>query len=70
VEIKNLYVKAGSFPSDAVLIDDTYFTEFSGQAPVGKMRGTGPDNLPAWVDPTEENKEAAGILPPGQTQTS
>lgn len=49
--MKSAYVAAGSFPSDAVLVDDTVFATYSGNPPSGKKRGA-TDGAPAWVDET------------------
>lgn len=36
-------------PDDLVEVSEVIFNEFSGQAPVGKMRGADKKGLPAWV---------------------
>lgn len=51
VALKASYVTAGTFPSDAVLVDDTVFTTYSGNPPSGKKRGAS-GSVPAWVDAT------------------
>ncbi|UMM08406.1 hypothetical protein MKW11_14655 [Gluconobacter frateurii] len=48
--IKNSYVNAGTFPEDAVLVDDSVFHSYGlTSAPAGNTRGSGSDGLPAWV---------------------
>lgn len=50
VVIKSLYEAAGTFPSDAVLVDDSVFEAYGlTSAPAGEMRGVGSDGMPAWV---------------------
>lgn len=44
------YEAAGSWPSDAVAVEDETFATFSGAPPHGKQRGFNADGLPAWVD--------------------
>ncbi|HCJ0148099.1 TPA: tail fiber assembly protein [Salmonella enterica subsp. enterica serovar Infantis] len=52
------YEQNGSWPDDAVDVDDSVYIEFAAnEPPVGKMRVAGSDGLPAWVDipaPTSE----------------
>lgn len=50
VELLDAYRASNSFPSDAVLVDDTVFNEYSGNPPSGKTRGSGSDGSPQWVD--------------------
>ncbi|QMB01794.1 DUF4376 domain-containing protein [Escherichia fergusonii] len=50
-ELKESYIALGSFPDDAVEVDDEVFVEFStSEAPSGKVRVAGEDNLPCWAD--------------------
>lgn len=56
LEFKAKYEESGDWPSDATLVDDSVFTEFTGPAPDGKVRAAGADGLPFWADmpaPTE-----------------
>ncbi|OCJ30567.1 hypothetical protein [Serratia sp. 14-2641] len=49
VDMPDSYEQAGTLPTDLVdAIDETY-TEFTGQPPKGKMRGS-KGKRPAWVD--------------------
>lgn len=53
---KGKYVNAGTWPGDAVEVDEATFTTFTQAPPEGKILGT-VDGLPAWVDlplPTRE----------------
>ena len=57
LELKELYLKAGTWPVDTVDISDEQATEFMGGPPEGKMRVAGKNGLPAWGDvppPTQE----------------
>ena len=50
-ELKKSYISAGSWPDDAVLVDDSLFNEFViNPAPAGKCRVAGSDGMPAWAD--------------------
>ncbi|MEY0536580.1 tail fiber assembly protein [Providencia rettgeri] len=57
--MKQSYIDAGSFPSDAKEIADDVFQQFSASVPPeGKMRIAGEDGLPAWADiPPPTQKE-------------
>lgn len=53
VVIKSWYVAAGTFPSDAVLVDDSVFEAFGlTSAPEGEMRGVDSSGNPTWVTDT------------------
>lgn len=50
-ELKESYVAVGSLPDDVVEVDDEIFVEFStSEAPSGKVRVAGEDNIPCWAD--------------------
>lgn len=54
---KQTYIDAGTLPDDVIEVEDDVRNEFNFTPPVGKMRGVGPDGMPAWVDmppPTHE----------------
>lgn len=57
-EMKTDYVAAGSFPADAILVDERAYTEFAaGEPPDGKVRGANKKGKPVWLDiplPTTE----------------
>ncbi|KAB1583325.1 tail fiber assembly protein [Serratia marcescens] len=56
VEMLDMYEQAGTLPADLVDVTDEMYTEFTGQPPEGKMRGSKGKN-PGWVDippPTSE----------------
>ncbi len=38
------------WPDDAVLVAEQIVNEFIGEPPDGKIRASGPDGLPCWVD--------------------
>ncbi|MDM3162720.1 tail fiber assembly protein [Citrobacter sp. Cf118] len=55
--MREAYEVAGSWPATFIEVDDSVFAEFSANTPDGKIRGTGNDGMPAWVDippPTQE----------------
>lgn len=55
--MREAYEASGSWPINHVEVEESVFTEFSATPPVGKIRGTGDDGMPAWVDippPTQE----------------
>lgn len=50
-DLKQVYIDAGTFPSDTVEVSDDVWLEFAGNhPPEGKQRAAGHDNLPCWVD--------------------
>ncbi|HDL7709525.1 TPA: tail fiber assembly protein [Yersinia enterocolitica] len=49
LSLKELYVSAGTWPTDGIEVSDEIFNQF-GQPPTGKVRIAGPDGLPAWAD--------------------
>ncbi|MDC9598995.1 tail fiber assembly protein [Xenorhabdus anantnagensis] len=57
-ELKKDYINAGSWPDDVIEVDESIFSDFSGNMPPkGKVRIAGDDGLPAWADippPTQE----------------
>lgn len=63
--MREAYEVAGSWPATFIEVDDSVFDEFSVAPPVGKVRGTGGDGMPVWVDvppPTEEELIAQAEL--------
>ena len=57
VEMLDIYAAAGTLPTDLEDVTDALYAKFTGQPPEGKMRGSSPEGLPAWVDipqPTPE----------------
>ncbi len=64
LELQSRYVEAGSWPEDGVEVDDEIFKEFTGEPPVGKVRGV-EDGFPCWIDappPTRDELIAAAVL--------
>ncbi|MGV3345317.1 tail fiber assembly protein [Enterobacteriaceae bacterium LUAb1] len=63
LDLKELYLNAGTWPVDALDISDEQATEFMSDPPEGKKREAGPNGIPEWVDippPThDEAVEAA-----------
>ncbi|EMQ3425113.1 tail fiber assembly protein [Escherichia coli] len=58
----SVYEPAGAWPADAVEMSDDDYKTYSGQAPEGKILGSGDGGVPAWVDippPTREESIAA-----------
>lgn len=50
VEMKDLYLNAGSWPDDGVEVSEDVFNEFSGTPPDGKVRVEGENGMPEWAD--------------------
>jgi Caudovirales tail fibre assembly protein. len=49
--LKDDFIAAGSWPEDAVLVDDKTYEQFGRlQAPEGKIMAAGEYGLPVWVD--------------------
>lgn len=48
--MREVYEASDSWPTEYIEVDESLFTEFSSPPPVGKIRGTGDDGMPAWVD--------------------
>ena len=44
------YQGTKTWPDNYIEVDEAVFTEFSRIPPAGKMRGTGYDGMPVWVD--------------------
>ncbi|WP_437614810.1 tail fiber assembly protein [Erwinia sp. V71] len=56
LSIKSSYEAAGTWPDDGVEVDDDIFSEFIGNPPAGKIRGS-IDGMPAWIDAPELTAE-------------
>lgn len=57
LSMRDMYEAAGSWPAVYAEVNDSVFAEFSVIPPEGKMRGTGDDGLPVWIDvppPTQD----------------
>lgn len=55
--MREVYEASDSWPIKYIEVGEFVFTEFSASPPVGKIRGTGDNGMPAWVDippPTQE----------------
>ncbi|HII0646834.1 TPA: tail fiber assembly protein [Salmonella enterica subsp. enterica serovar Yopougon] len=55
--MREVYEASDSWPTEYIEVGESVFTEFSASPPVGKIRGTGDNGMPAWVDippPTQE----------------
>lgn len=48
--LKNDYQLAGTWPVDALMLDESTALEFMGEAPEDKVMGAGLDGLPVWND--------------------
>lgn len=46
----SVYELSGAWPADAVELSDDDYKTYSGQAPDGKILGSGDGGMPAWVD--------------------
>ena len=57
-DFKNDYEQNGTWPEDAIEVDDSVYVEFAAnEPPSGKIRAAGNDGLPTWIDipaPTSE----------------
>ncbi|QIX97466.1 tail fiber assembly protein [Cedecea sp. FDAARGOS_727] len=50
-ELQDVYESAGSWPSDAVSVDDSIYIEFAANTPPhGKQRNAGKDGKPEWIE--------------------
>ncbi|ENU0862216.1 tail fiber assembly protein [Citrobacter amalonaticus] len=64
LELQSRYVEAGSWPEDGIEVNDEIFKEFTGEPPVGKVRGV-EDGFPCWIDvppPTRDELIVAAVL--------
>lgn len=50
VALKHDYELAGTWPGDAVELEQSTALEFMGEAPEDKIMRSGPDGLPEWAD--------------------
>lgn len=55
-EMKPQYEEQGWELTDLLRLDDHIVTEFMGEQPAGKIRVTGADGLPVWVDTPPASK--------------
>ncbi|ECR5031951.1 tail fiber assembly protein [Salmonella enterica] len=56
--MREVYEASDSWPIEYIEVGESVFTEFSASPPVGKIRGTGDNGMPAWVDiPPPTQKE-------------
>ena len=65
LSMREVYEASDSWPIEYIEVDESVFTEFSATPPAGKIRGTGNNGMPAWVDippPTKEELSAAAEL--------
>lgn len=50
-ELKDIYIEAGSFPSDVIEVDDSVYFEFTKyDLSDNKVRVSGKDGLPTWEE--------------------
>ncbi|EBI9231625.1 hypothetical protein DLA64_10745 [Salmonella enterica] len=50
-ELKQEYINTGSWPDDALVVDDFIYSEYAAQqAPAGKMRAPNDAGYPSWID--------------------
>ncbi len=56
-ELEADYRKSNAWPDDGIEVSDEMFEQFSGTPPQGKMRGSGGDSMPAWIDLPPPTKE-------------
>lgn len=59
VSLLDSYEQAGTLPADLVDVTDATYTEFTGQPPEDKMRGSDKKGLPAWMDIPKPTPEQA-----------
>lgn len=63
--MKESYDAAGTWPVNAVALNDEEYARFSGLPPEGMIRAAGADGLPSWLalpPPSEEEQIAAVAL--------
>ncbi|WP_225381555.1 tail fiber assembly protein, partial [Escherichia coli] len=56
-ELKESYIAADSWPSDALEVDESLYLEFIDKPPEGKYRGVDNAGMPCWLEippPTAE----------------
>lgn len=61
-DLKDVYDSAGTWPDDAVSIDNDTWRQFIFTQPLGKQLGADAQGMPVWIDnpePTEEELIAA-----------
>lgn len=44
------YEDAGLWPATGVACEEDVFSVYAGEPPTGKLRGTGTDGMPCWID--------------------
>lgn len=49
-ELKESYVSAGSWPTDAIEVQESLYLEFVAEPPAGKYRGVNNSGMPCWLD--------------------
>lgn len=49
-ELKESYITAGSWPSDAIKIDESLYLEFIDEPPPGSHRGVDNTGMPCWLE--------------------
>lgn len=57
LSMRSDYEMSDSWPTEYIEVTESVFTEFSATPPDGKIRGTGDDGMPAWVDIPPPTKE-------------
>lgn len=65
LDLKDIYIKAGTWPEDGVEVADDVFSQFSGGQPKNQHRGGDANGLPSWIDnppPSHEDEVAAAEL--------
>lgn len=55
--LRKNYEAAGTWPGDAVPVDENEFAAFSGAPPAGKTRGSDDKGLPAWINLPKKTPE-------------
>lgn len=56
--LREVYEEAGTWPADAVAVDDSVYQEFAANiSPAGKMRAVGGDGMPVWMDIPEPDPQ-------------
>ncbi|EPT5086677.1 tail fiber assembly protein [Salmonella enterica subsp. enterica] len=58
IGFRNEYLSNDTWPDDAIDVDDSVYVEFAAsEPPEGKVRSSGEDGLPVWVDIPAPTKE-------------
>lgn len=56
--LKQMYLDAGSFPDDVIIVGDDLWEEYAGNPPPeGRIRGSNKKGFPVWINTPPETNE-------------